>query len=48
MSASGRRRQHIRPEIGVSERSIILFNLALVLGALGGVWYLLARLRGAL
>ena len=36
------------PAIGVPELSILLFNLVLVLGALGGVWYLLARLRGAL
>ncbi len=36
------------PAIGVPELSILLFNLALVLGALGGVWYLLGRLRSAL
>ena len=36
------------PAIGVPEIPILLFDLALVLGALGGVWYLLGRLRGAL
>ncbi|ELY55883.1 hypothetical protein C493_10408 [Natronolimnohabitans innermongolicus JCM 12255] len=36
------------PAIGGPERPILLFNLALVLGALGGVWSLFARLRRAL
>ena len=37
----------LSPAIGVPEIPILLFNLALVLGALGGCWYLLSRLRSA-
>ena len=38
----------LTPAIGVPEIPILLFDLALVLGVLGGCWYLLGRLRSAL